>query len=390
MAWMIGTANGYKDCLSQMRDFCKKAYEAGAVTPGGGNTGNGTVLGACAGTSAVAETLTLTCTTGGGNGVGVFSVSGSVSGSLGNATVGQPFSHAKASFILSGGSVDFATSDSFTFAVSSSTAVWADERWDTDWAGDASNEYEWIANGIGAGSDEVFVGFRTRSDGATYWNIETSGLTGFVDHDIGKDKPLSLQPGYYPFYSCANGPGTNFTFLCVFTSRAIKLMITLEAYSGWQNGLYVGWILPYATPSQWSYPMYCGASTDDYNQTITPESDHSCFWKQNNGAILDISTWRRIIDMLPVAPLLSCESAKWYPGISDNLMRWYPLIVAHTGTNNIYGELEGVHYPTPFVPGGGLLTAGDLVFVSDAAAMAFKNVERSSAGELIAIELMGD
>lgn len=91
------------------------AASAGAAVAGA-NTGNGTV-----GTISVnnaftkTETITLTCVNAAVNS-GLFQVSGSISGPLGNATVGVGFSSNPIAFLISDGSTDFIVGDSFTIA----------------------------------------------------------------------------------------------------------------------------------------------------------------------------------------------------------------------------------------------------------------------------------
>jgi hypothetical protein len=79
------------------------------------NTGNGTatsISGAKDGSYAA------TCTTAGGTGVGKFNVTDSDGISIGLATVGTAFAHAKVNFTLNDGSVDFIVGDRFVFATS--------------------------------------------------------------------------------------------------------------------------------------------------------------------------------------------------------------------------------------------------------------------------------
>lgn len=75
-------------------------------------TGNGTIAPQlCPGLS-VAETITLTCTSAVADG-GIFSVVGSVSGSLGTLTVGVPFVSFQFKCTISDGSIDFIVGDNF-------------------------------------------------------------------------------------------------------------------------------------------------------------------------------------------------------------------------------------------------------------------------------------
>lgn len=78
-------------------------------------TGNGALSAISAGTLAITETITATCVTAALNG-GVFHVSGSVSGSLGLATVATPFISAKGNFTIGDGAIDFIVGDVFVLA----------------------------------------------------------------------------------------------------------------------------------------------------------------------------------------------------------------------------------------------------------------------------------
>lgn len=102
----------------------------GAVTPGGGNVGNGT-LGSIAVNDqfTVSETWTATCIKAVTNG-GLFAVSGSVTGARGNATVGSNFysnsinpSNSEVQFLISDGTTDFAVGDTFSFPVTAKQYV---------------------------------------------------------------------------------------------------------------------------------------------------------------------------------------------------------------------------------------------------------------------------
>jgi flagellar hook protein FlgE len=85
---------------------------AGTPTYGGTNVGNGTVSGLAATASTVAQNITLTATS-----PTQFSVVGSVSGALGTATVGTPFTSGQLDFTINAGSIAFATGDTITVPV---------------------------------------------------------------------------------------------------------------------------------------------------------------------------------------------------------------------------------------------------------------------------------
>lgn len=86
----------------------------GAVAYSG--TGTGTITEVEAGADAVAEDITITFSN-----ATTAAVVGSVSGSLGSATVGTKFTSAQISFLLTAGATAFVNTDAFTVAVSART-----------------------------------------------------------------------------------------------------------------------------------------------------------------------------------------------------------------------------------------------------------------------------
>jgi flagellar hook protein FlgE len=81
-----------------------------------GDTGNGTVTGLGATAATTNETITLTATS-----ATTFTVAGSVSGNLGTATVGLPFTSSAANFTVNAGSAAFATGDTITIPTTALT-----------------------------------------------------------------------------------------------------------------------------------------------------------------------------------------------------------------------------------------------------------------------------
>lgn len=81
----------------------------GTATYGAGNTGNGTISGLSPTAATVPQTITLTATS-----ATQFAVVGSVSGALGTATVGTPFTSSQLGFTIAAGSTAFAAGDTIT------------------------------------------------------------------------------------------------------------------------------------------------------------------------------------------------------------------------------------------------------------------------------------
>jgi len=87
------------------------SFAAAAGVQSFAGTGNGTITGITPGAGAVAETITLTATD-----ATHFSVTGSVSGDLGTATVGTAFASNNVNFTVNAGATAFQAGDTFTLA----------------------------------------------------------------------------------------------------------------------------------------------------------------------------------------------------------------------------------------------------------------------------------
>lgn len=88
-----------------------------AAVADGGNTGAATIGSLQGRHGAPAETITVTATTTGGDGVGKASVVGSVSGYLGEATVGTLFVSPVIELLITDGATDLTAGDIYTIAV---------------------------------------------------------------------------------------------------------------------------------------------------------------------------------------------------------------------------------------------------------------------------------
>ncbi len=111
MSTQTGVAAGYLDLLDKLDAFLCNAGHAWGKTYTG--TGNGTLTQYQGKAGSVAETFTLTA-----QNATTFSVTGSVSGALANATVGTPYTSPKIDFLISAGSTAFVAGDQFKISTS--------------------------------------------------------------------------------------------------------------------------------------------------------------------------------------------------------------------------------------------------------------------------------
>lgn len=119
MSYETGTASNYLDFLDKLDAFlCNHGHAWGKTYSG---TGDGTISGYIGTATSVAEMFTITATN-----ATTFSVVGSVSGALANATVGTPYTSAKINFTITAGGTAFVAGDVFTLQT---TPAWSRLRY---------------------------------------------------------------------------------------------------------------------------------------------------------------------------------------------------------------------------------------------------------------------
>ena len=107
--WATGTATDEKDLLEKLHTFLTATGSAFGLAYAG--TGGGSLTAYKGGSASVAETFTITATNS-----TTFSVVGSVSGALANATVGTPYTGTKVQFLISASGAAFVAGDVFTLS----------------------------------------------------------------------------------------------------------------------------------------------------------------------------------------------------------------------------------------------------------------------------------
>lgn len=111
MSNTIGTATNYFDLLTKLKNFLVNTGHAWGLAYTG--TGNGRMVGAIGKSASVVQTITCTATSSTS-----FTISGSVTGSMGTATVGTLFTHAQCDFTINAGGTAYVSGDVYTFSLS--------------------------------------------------------------------------------------------------------------------------------------------------------------------------------------------------------------------------------------------------------------------------------
>jgi flagellar hook protein FlgE len=152
-------------------------------TPTYAGTGTGTMSALTAGPAAVAETFTVTAVD-----ATHFSVTGSVSGLIGTATVGTPFTSGQIDFTIGAGGTAFAPGDTFTVATAPGTLAKIPPIPITNFADGASNQtFNWnLLNGTTPVITQVAA-----PSSATAANQDGSSSGSLVNFNIGGDGTIT-------------------------------------------------------------------------------------------------------------------------------------------------------------------------------------------------------
>ena len=239
MSYRMGTAANTGELIAQLNAFLTKGH---ALEPVYAGAGGGAISGLIGGADSVLETFTLTCTAAAA-GAGTFSVVGSVSGALADATVGVAYAQPLLSFTILDGAPDWEVGDTIEFVM---TPPWVNLRLTAD------QEAIWKAPG-NDGAGAIYVGLSKFEDiGADYSNLRLGGFTGFDDA-----LEFAAQPGAMlrPILNALRVGSVTYWFV----ANGRRAIVVLKV-SGQYEAAYLGLIKQYAPPSAFPYPLLIGGS----------------------------------------------------------------------------------------------------------------------------------
>lgn len=369
MAYTVGIASDYLNLFQRLRGYLtgKMSIENEISNPL--NTGDGYLKNLLPGLTPVAESWTLVCTTGGGDGVAVFSVTGSVTGASSAATCGVDYNNGVVVLNVKYGATDYVIGDEFTFDVVANSIPsgqeWTELKYypgveldpganngmnqdqDDNLGATYANELYLKGPGL-AGADEIHVNIHTYySEVSDYYNLGFAGTTGFETLDAWAYQP-GISTGQYmaawqfqiPYWIVANGR---------------RFIITFKVSTNYMNG-YFGYILPYATPSEYPYPLLVagsGNSNTSATRWSSESHNHRSFFDPYAAYIYTINgTWQQIQNKLNSGGNESSPTSTNVWPYGGNLLSStrqspgdvYPMlpmvIYSDADGGNVFGELE--------------------------------------------------
>lgn len=250
-----------------------------------------------------------------------------------------------------------------------------DTNWDIMRYDDSIEPRELIVKGKGyTGTEEIYVGFRSyQSVGADYYNLSVAAFTGYVSGNS-----FDTQPGFKEMGLCGHNLQIDY-WLSVSPQRiAFALKVGTPIY----ESAYVGKLFPFATPSQFPYPVVCFGMFVGLAATRYSDTTRSFGFRggRTNGVFRNVmgtwvspNTYPWNADGIAMGSISERES--------DGKYSLNPIMIMENNTN-IFGELEGVYHITGFdniVENTLTIDAKDYVVIQD--------VHRTGFADYIAIEV---
>ncbi|MAN51217.1 MULTISPECIES: hypothetical protein [unclassified Marinimicrobium] len=204
---------------------------------------------------------------------------------------------------------------------------------------DTIDNRELILKGEGySGTEEIFVGFRCyQNASADVYNMTVAGFTGYVAGNSFASQPGAILLGL---------PAHNNRIDYWLTVNPQRIALAMKVGTPVYESAYAGKFLPYATPSQYPYPVFVGGMLTNESETRFSDSSHSMYAKGNRDNCrmrFNDGTWR-VPDTWPWVDnqLTSSENVRDTDGN-------YPLLpVMLNDSQGIYGELDGIFHISGF------------------------------------------
>lgn len=209
-------------------------------------------------------------------------------------------------------------------------AGWTILRYD-----DVSENRELIMMAPGlSGTEEIYVGVRTYHSVANdYYNLCVAGFTGYVS-----DNPFDSQPGAI----LSGVPAHNQRIDYWMTINGQRLALALKVGTPVYESAYIGKCFPYATPSQFPYPLICSGMLVGAAQTRFSDTSHAMGYNgnRNNMRLRFVSGSWIAPHCYPWGNNVLMGNTQMRP--SGDSYQAVP-VQLHDNSGNIFGQLDGIY-----------------------------------------------
>jgi hypothetical protein len=329
-----------------------------------------------------------------------FTVDGSVTGSLSDATVDVAYSNGDLSFTIIDGATPFVATDAWTLDVtagvndSPADEQWLIDKWDPNtFVPDDDDEFL-VWHGEGDGTEAIYCGLRlVETPASQIWNWEMRCYTGF---NGGAD--FTTQPGTSAGYFFALHEN-DIRFWLSLNARRYAFGAVVQGTS--YHSMYQGFFLPYGSPNEYPYPICIMAEKNDQEAWNSLSTVFSGILNSvtSNGALRAVDgTWLTVSSTAststtykwPNGPVLGAATSVW-----DNHENWdngdnqlFPIVLITGIANPItssttLGELEGALIVTGFS-----VSPEDVITISGTDYVVFQDIARSQRDDFWALEMV--
>lgn len=205
-----------------------------------------------------------------------------------------------------------------------------------------NNEIIWKAPGL-SGTEEIYMGLATYQDVTSdYYNWRVAGFTGYVAGNL-----FNTQPGFFGNYGCPLWNNSIPYWFVADGQRAIIFTKVQDTY----NSVFLGKFLPYATPSQYPYPIAVGGMLSSPSATRYSAS-YSSWWKgatSNSFALRFVNGSPIVPYILPFANTDPTDNLRNTAPLSTDAVGYYGLHpLTLISVDNVYGEIDGLYMISGF------------------------------------------
>lgn len=227
-------------------------------------------------------------------------------------------------------------------------------------------EVIWMAPGY-SGDEEIYMGIKTyQSVSSDYYNFKIGVFTGYTSSNEFEDQPGNITEIGVPLW--------NQTIPYVLVANGARIILSAKIETVYSS-IYMGKFLPYATPTQYPYPVFAGGALPGATATRYSDTAYKNWFKGANGRCM-----MRKIDGSWISPFIGdyYDNYEHYgtTGISnvdikhqlrnvaddsETAAGWYGLIplclsisdvtaLGYMTDDNadVFGELDGVFYVSGF------------------------------------------
>lgn len=216
------------------------------------------------------------------------------------------------------------------------------ERWtvnvnDTDGNGERTVLFQ--APGL-SGTEQIFTGiYSYKSVSSDYYNVAVGGHTGYVPGNS-----FSAQPGYSGAYGV---PLWNQAIPYWFVGNGQRAIVFAKIESVYTS-FYIGKFLPYATPTQYPYPLFIGGMLTSASGTRYDNTSYTSWFMGNraNARMRFVDGNWRSPEIFPYQSSFTLRNTNSDSNVASGYYGLHSLILSEnvTGYVNTYGELDGVYF----------------------------------------------